>query len=213
MAWFSHVNATPWHRARTHAVKLICSFCAVGFLLSTARADVLASGWVPSSFMPQGQVQLVSDDDGLQVRVLLHSRFMDRVVQSIIEKESANWPADDENAVTYIRLLREARQTVHKKSGGKGRESLIVTFVLNPKPGNVAWSTGNIDKNKKTGSLSVSNATVIAGFQPSRDYLIRNAALIIEDSIGMKRKDVRSLLAEHLDGDDLEILKGMSDDH
>ena len=168
--------------------------------LSAAHAEVLASGWVPNSFLPQGQVQLVSEENRMSVRVLLHTRFLDRVVHGIANKEKANWQGDHD-AVTYIHLLQLARSDVKAATGGRGKETMMISFVIQEGGGNVEWATGKVTE--ENGTLVMDEARILRTFSPSPGYLLTNAVLILEDSLGMSRDKAHELLAAHISNNDL----------
>ena len=170
-----------------------------------AQAELLTSAWVPNSLLPQGQVQWIEDADGMRVQVLLHSRFMDRVVSSIIEKETRNWATNHPDAAGYIQGLNEARQHVQTQTKGRGRESLAIVFSLTPLPGHISWLTGDIKKNA-SGLLVLENPSLLTSRQPSRTYLVRNAVLVVEDSTGMERGSIMEKLRTRLGVDDGAVL-------
>jgi hypothetical protein len=143
-------------------------------------AEPVAHGWIPSRLLRQGHVQLMEQDEGLQLEILLHTRFMDRVVNTIVEKEQGNWPDDHPYAAAYIRLLKEARVLVRSDDG---RESMRIVFSLLPEPGEVSWYGGEVDDEPEIWRMS--EPRLLARHEASRDYLLRNAALIIEDSLGI----------------------------
>lgn len=173
---------------------LECAALAVG---TAARAETLAHGWVPSAWVPQGQVQLVEDPEGLRVEILLHSRFMDRIVKSIAEKEQGNWPAGHEDAEAYLRHLREAQRGLDEK---RGKSAMKITWVLKPAPGHVTWHTGEV-RHDSEGNLAMESPRLLGSFEPSRDYLVRNAALILEDSLKLTPSEVEKLLRDRLPDD------------
>ncbi len=145
-----------------------------------ALAEPVVHGWIPSRMLRQGHVQLVDENESLQLEILLHTRFMDRVVNTIVEKEQGNWPDDHPDAVAYIRLLKEARELVRSDDG---RESMRIVFSLLPEPGGVSWYGGEVDDEPEIWRMS--EPRLLARHEASRDYLLRNAALIIEDSLGI----------------------------
>jgi hypothetical protein len=180
--------------ARLAAVGLaVCS----GF--AAARAEVLASGWIPASILPQGQVCLLAAPGGWRLDVVLHTRFLDRAVRSIVEKETANWPKDHPDASAYLEGLALARAEVKQQSGGRGREVLKISLILTPETRTVEWSTGDVGESE--GHWIVKNPTVLRSFEPSRDYLLRNAGLILQDSLRISEDAARDLVAGPAGGD------------
>lgn len=162
---------------------------AILILLATpALAEPVAHGWIPSRLLRQGHVQLVEQDDGLQLEILLHTRFMDRVVNTIIEKERGNWAPDHPDAVAYVRLLKQARDEVRTESGP---EAMRIVFALLPEPGDVAWYAGDVDTEADIWRMP--EPRLLARHEASRDYLLRNAALIIEDSLGLDPAAINAL--------------------
>jgi len=170
----------------------------LGWLLLSAvpsDAEVVRAGWVPNRLMPQGQVQLVRQTNGAAIVVLLDTRFLDRVVHAIIEKEQRNWPADHPDARAYIAGLLDARDAVRRETGGRGRESLMIAFVLDPADGRVEWSTGPVERDDRH-LLAMPERRQLLVKRPSRTYLDRNAALILADSFGLADDAADALLGE-----------------
>lgn len=128
------------------------------------------------------------DDESCRVQVFLHSRFLDRVVNAIKEKEVRNWTQQHPDAATYIRKLSDARSAVRVIDKGKSRESLVIVFLIDSEAADVSWYSGDISKNAN-GRLEQTNAALIDRWMPPRAYVIRNAALILEDSAGISRRD------------------------
>lgn len=152
----------------------------VMLLASPVSAEPIAHGWIPSRLLKQGHVQLVENDEGLQLEILLHTRFMDRVVKAIIEKELGNWSAGNPDASAYIQRLKQVREDVRAESGP---ESMRIVFSLLPEPGEVVWYGGDVDTDAEIWRMPQPH--LLARYQFSRDYLLRNAALIVEDSLGV----------------------------
>lgn len=162
---------------------------AILFLLAApALAESVAHGWIPSRLLRQGQVQLMEQDDGLRLEILLLTRFMDRVVNTIIEKEEGNWSPGHPDAAAYIRLLKEARDDVRTESGP---EAMRIVFTLLPEPGDVTWYTGAVDTESDIWRMT--GPRLLARHEASREYLLRNAALIIEDSLGIDPSTIKAL--------------------
>lgn len=157
-------------------------------LASPVLAEPIAHGWIPSRLLKQGHVQLVENDDGLQLEILLHTRFMDRVVNAIVEKEQGNWPGENPDASAYIRCLKQVREDVRAESGP---ESMRIVFSLLPEPGDVAWYGGDVDTDAEIWRMPEPN--LLVRHQVSREYLLRNAALIIEDSLGVDPTTIAEL--------------------
>jgi len=185
-------------------------FALTTLLLSAPvnHAEVLASGWVPNALLRQGQVSLVSREDGTRVEVLLNSRFMDRVVNRIIGKEQNNWPANQPDAMAYIKATIGSRKQLQEHDGV---EVLQIVFSLMPAPGLITWRTGSVRADAED-RWHLQSPVEIARIEPSREYLIRNAVLILADSLGFDERKVREMLAERLDSADLQFVPEVIDD-
>lgn len=177
-----------------HAIRALPFLLA--FVLSGpfVAAEVVRMEWVPNRMLPQGQVQVLREDPVVSVLVVLDTRFLDRVVSAIIEKEQRNWPADHPDAQAYIATLREAREDVRRESGGHGREALAIAFILDPAGGRVEWSTGPVFHTEQ-GHATLRQPRLLRRVYPSAAYLERNAALILEDSFGIPAEEARAWLA------------------
>ena len=162
----------------------------ISFLLSAApaMAETVVHGWIPSRILRQGQVQLVDENERVQLEVLLHSRFMDRVVNTIVEKEKKNWGNDHADAASYIEQLKRARESVRIPDGP---ESLMIVFSLRPAPGEIAWYTGEVDHQPEAWRMK--EPRLLARLEASRDYVMRNAGLILEDSLGVDPSTIKQL--------------------
>lgn len=179
-------------------MRKITATASLALLLSSAIpsvAEVVRSGWVPNRLMPQGQVQLVRQTNGTAIVVLLDSRFLDRVVAAIVEKEQRNWPSDHPDARAYIEGLKAAREAVRRETGGRGRETLKIAFELDPDDGRIEWSTGAVERNEQH-LLAMPESRILLAHRPARDYLDRNAVLILMDSFGLTDSAAATLLAE-----------------
>lgn len=161
-------------------------------LMPAARADLVSAAWIPTSVFPQGRVRAITRDDGLTLEVLLHSRYLDRLVHAIIQKEQANWPEDHPDAASYIEGVRRARAEVKKLTGGRGRETLRISFILQPKGGVIEWATGPLRESR--GEWILENPRPLHAFTPTRAYLLRNAALILQDSLRYSEDDAWALV-------------------
>jgi len=178
------------------------------FCAPVNHAEVLASGWVPNALLRQGQVSLVSREDGTRIEVLLNSRFMDRVVNRIIEKEQRNWPANQPDAMAYIKTTSESRRQAREH---EGVEVLQIVFSLMPAPGLIIWRTGSAQSDAGD-RWHLHSPVEIARIEPSREYLIRNAALILADSLGFDEREIREMLAARLDSTDRQFFPEVIDD-
>jgi hypothetical protein len=179
----------------THRTYARCATAFVVFFAiftAGARAELLSAAWIPTSIFPQGRVRAIARDDGLTLEVLLHSRYLDRLVQAIIEKENANWPEDHPDATAYIEGVLRARAEVKKLTGGRGRETLRISFILQPKGGVIEWTTGALRESR--GEWILDTPRPLHTLTPSRAYLVRNAALILQDSLRYSEKDARALV-------------------
>jgi hypothetical protein len=180
------------------AKRLLVLLLVVFFCKATSgHAEVLKSGWIPNRWTPQGQVQVIDEADGFCVNIVLHTRFMDRVVKAIIGKETANWTTNHADAATYITLISEARNDIKKMSAANDKEAMQISFRLNQHESAVVWATGEVQEDSFD-HWSMLNPIIIRSFAPSRAYLRANAELILEDSLGMTREEARHLLAEVL---------------
>jgi hypothetical protein len=166
---------------------------AVILVALTARADVVRMGWVPNRWMPQGQVQVRHDATCASVVVVLDSRFLDRVVAAIVEKEQRNWPADHPDTIMYLASLRAAREDVRQHTGGRGRETLAIALILDPEDPRIEWSTGPVGHDAQH-HAAINGPRLLRTDRPSRAYLERNAELILEDSFGLTTGEARALL-------------------
>lgn len=160
------------------------------FLLcaAPAMAETVVHGWIPSRLLRQGQVQLVDENNHVQVEILLHSRFMDRVVDTIIAKEQGNWGADHPDASSFIQQLKQSRESVRTPDGP---ESLMIVFSLAPDPGHIAWYTGDVDQQVEPWRMK--EPRLLARLEASRAYVQRNAGLILEDSLGVDPSTINQL--------------------
>lgn len=177
--------------------------CATVILLALlsgtpALAEVLRAGWVPNRLIPQGQVQLHGTGSVSSIQVVLHTRFLDRVVKAIAEKESANWPAEHPDARSYIDHLHAARAELKRDTGGDGKEAMVIDFQLEADRPVVAWSTGKVEEDAH-GHLVLREAKPLIRWEPSPEYLARNAELILEDTFGISRAQAQAWLRGRFD--------------
>ncbi len=185
-----------WPRSTPHRVGLL----GVGLLAlaATAGAEISRVAWIPNRWMPQGQVQVVREDDGVNVHVLLHTRFLDRVVHAITAKESAHWPAEHPDAAAYIATLHLARADLKAQTGGRGQEALKIAFRLGSDEPQIVWSTGTMTTGPDD-RLVLQNARPLRTLTPTRDYLVQNAALILADNFAITIEDAQRWLAGDVD--------------
>lgn len=162
-------------------------------VVAAAHVEVLAAEWVPSSLLPQGQVRLLTAPGGWRLDVLLHTRFLDRIVRSIAAKETANWSKEHPDASAYIERLALARADVRQTSGGRRREVLMISLILTTETHRIEWSTGDV--RVSGGHWVLDQPKLLQSFVPRRDYLQRNAELILQDSLGLSEDVARNLLA------------------
>lgn len=147
------------------------------------------AGWIPSRMLRQGHVQGVKDHHGTRLEILLHSRFMDRVINSIISKEQTNWGLDHPDASAYLETLKAVRERIRQP---EGRESMLIVWDLADEAGEVRWYGGTVDENvspwRMTEPLLLTNLNV------AHAYLLRNAALILEDSLDLSPEAIADFL-------------------
>lgn len=179
------------------SIRTCARFAAAGavffaVLMTAARADLISAAWIPTSVFPQGRVRAITRDDGLTLEVLLHSRFLDRLVHAIVQKEQANWPRNHPDATAYIEGMLRTRAEVKRLSGGRGRETLRISFILQPGGGVIEWATGTLRESH--GEWILDNPRPLHTFTPTRAYLLRNAALILQDSLRYSEDDAWALV-------------------
>jgi hypothetical protein len=74
---------------------------------------------------------------------------------------------------------------------------MIISFFVQSEKGLIEWSTGEVVEHD--GIWSVVSPRLMRSLTPSREYLVRNARLIAEDSLGLSPDEAQQMFAEHLD--------------
>ncbi|HMP75255.1 MAG TPA: hypothetical protein PKE12_03060 [Kiritimatiellia bacterium] len=162
-------------------VRAMLALCAVAGL---ARAEPALVAPVPNRWVPQGEVQLFNAPEETRIAVVLHTRFIDRVLRTIATKERGNW-GEHPDAQRYIAALDTARTSALVRVKGASHESLIIEFVDTRTSGVVSVSAAAVNAGGGASHLRAEPVAVLASFVPDTGYLRRNMALILADQLGI----------------------------
>jgi len=185
-------------RSPSPACRLGLLIAALLCLMGTADAEILRTAWIPNRWMSQGQVHVVREGGVVNVHVLLHTRFLDRVVSAIAEKESAHWPEDHPDTAAYIATLHLARADLKAQTRGYRQEALKIAFRLGVDEQRIVWSTGTMTTGPDDRWV-LQHAYPLRTLTPGHDYLVRNAALILADNFAITLEDAQRWLAGNVD--------------
>ncbi len=164
-------------------------------LFAFAAAPLCAAptltAWVPNRWLPQGEMRLYAHETEPRIEIVLHTRYLDRVLKAIEEKERENWGAHPE-ADRYVKELRAARAgRPLTRSGGK--ENLIIEFIGGPEH-EIRFLTAEVESASGSPGLRVLNPIRISAYQPEASYLLRNMALILVDRLDVSLEDAENKL-------------------
>lgn len=161
---------------RTTGILLCCLTAGL------ARAEPVVTAPIPNRWMPQGEMRLFNGAGEARIEVLLHTRFLDRVLRAIAEKETENW-GEHPDAQRYLAALSAARTSELVRTRGAARETLLIEFVDARTSGAVRVSAATVTD--ASPHMRVEGARVLAAFDPDPGYLRRNMALILTDQLGL----------------------------
>ena len=165
-----------------------------------ARDNVVLGAFVPSRVMPQGEVRLIRRGAAVVMQTVLHTRFLERVVAEIRNKELASWPRDragHEDALRYIDAVLEARDRIRERAGKRGnggdrRQAMLIEFVLSGNASIVELSEPEVER--VDGHLRIVSRRPIAVLELSRAYVRGDIYEIARDALGLGEKESRDLL-------------------
>lgn len=163
-------------------------------LLSAAvRGELVETAPLPNRWMPQGEFRLYSEPHETRIEIVLHTRFLDRVLNAIAEKEKANWGPDHPEARQYLELLANARQRLEPVARFGARASLVIEFSDASTGGVIRISSARVTE--VDGHLQVEQPVELASFAPSQAYLRRNMALILADRLDVSMETAEQRLS------------------
>jgi len=146
----------------------------------TQAAEPVLSAPLPNRWIPQGELRLFATADETRIEVALHTRFLDRVLKAITEKETANWGAHPD-ARRYLAALTAAREQLRAQSNRPSHETLLIEFI-DARTGGVV----------RLSSTQLPDAAPLDAFAPDPDYLRRNMALILADRLDLTEAEARA---------------------
>jgi hypothetical protein len=169
-------------------------------LLDGARDNVVLGAFVPSAIMPQGEVRLIRRGGAVVMQTVLHTRFLNRAVAEIRNKELASWPKDragHEDALRYIDAVLEARNRIQERAGRRGRggdrrQAMLIEFVLSGSASTVEISEPEVER--VNGHLRVVSRRPITGLELSRTYVRGDIYEIARDALGLGEKESKDIL-------------------
>lgn len=162
-----------------HTAALLAFLSLSGLAFGELRATAL----LPNRWMPQGEMRLMAEPDETRVEVVLHTRFLDRVLRAIAEKETENWGTHNADAQRYLAALADARQRVKSVPHEGAHESLLIEFVEASTGGVVRLSAARVTATDGQPRFRVESPTLLTAFAPTPEYLRRNMAMILADRL------------------------------
>lgn len=167
--------------------------------LNGKNDQIVRSAFVPSRWLPQGEVLLLRRGDAVVMQTVLFSSYLDRVVAEIRRKEQALWPpgrqghADSER---YLDALAAAREGIRRDAGqdrpGRQRQKLLIEFILSGRAALLALFEPDIEE--KDGHYRVTAKRPISVLDLSPVYVRGNIYEIAWDALRMSREESEALL-------------------
>lgn len=158
-----------------------------------ATAELALASWVPNRWLPQGELRLYNEAAGPRIEIILHTRFLDRVIRTIEQKERANWGNHPE-ASRYLTALAKARRDPALQRTD-ARENLVIELIGSTE-GQVRFLTAAVATGSGTPGLRLEKPDLLASYTPDPTYLRANMARILMDQLGLSREEA----AKRLDG-------------
>lgn len=161
-------------------------------------AELIAAAPLPNRWMPQGEMRLQTTTNEARIEVVLHTRFLDRVLRAITDKEKANWGADNSDAQRYVTALADARAQLKTRHQTGPYENLVIEFVAATTGTVVRLSSANVTSANETPRLRIEGVAPLTSFAPSPEYVRRNMALILADRLDLTPEQAEEQLQAHL---------------
>jgi hypothetical protein len=161
---------------------------------------IVRSAFVPSDWLPQGEVRLLRRGEAVVMQTVLNSRYMKRVVTEIRNKESASWPVQREghaDSLRYVAALTEGHDRIQRKSRQRKnragrRQKLLIEFILSGKGALVAVYEPELAEEE--GHYRVTSKNPVAILESSRAYVRGNIFEIAWDALGLSKSEAKKLL-------------------
>mgnify|MGYP005859514091 CR=1 FL=1 len=157
-----------------------------------ATAELALASWVPNRWLPQGELRLYNEAAGPRIEIVLHTRFLDRVIRTIEQKERANWGNHPE-AGRYLAALAQARRDPALMRTDT-RENFVIEFIGSAE-GQVRFLTAAVATGSGTPGLRLEKPAPLASYTPDPTYLRENMARILMDQLGLSREEAAKRLA------------------
>lgn len=171
-------------------------------LAGAARAespsdDVLVThAFVPSSARRVGEVRIVQRGDAAVIQTLLYTSLLQRAVDAIHDKESANWPAhhpEHADARRYRAALdAQAARVLAAPAPDDRRRRLLIEFVLDGDAATVV--VGDFDMAGDGDAIRVTARRPVETLSLSPAYVRRNMQLIVADAFDLPPDGIAPVL-------------------
>lgn len=149
---------------------------------------VVARAAVPNPWFPQGEVRLVEQDGAVVVQTVLRTRFEQRVMRYILEKEDVHWP-NHPDAEAYAQALRRAVEEYDRRRAGTEDDlGLVIEFSEDADATEVRFRFAPVRRTEA--GLSIDPAPTWIRLDLSHGYVRKNQELILEDAFKDRADEV-----------------------
>ncbi len=121
---------TPARRLLAAALGLLGAVASAGE--SGPGAVRVLSAPIPNALLRQGEVRVFEDGDRVWIQTVLHTRFPERVIRAICEKEARNWPPEREGNRDSRAYCEALRAWMPELAAGPGPAQWTIEFSAGP---------------------------------------------------------------------------------
>ena len=158
---------------------------------SEVELETLIQRPIPNRFIKQGEIRVLKQDDAVIVQTILHTKYLDRIVEEIDKKEKEYWGDEHEASRSYVSRLQEAVAEAHALAARNGEEKrrLAINFIEDAKGTRTVFSMPKIVESEGRYAPVIGEPWQV--LPCPRDYIRGNQDEIIDDAFGRKGRKIQ----------------------